>query len=184
MLTWRRWEYNIIRDNVEESNYYKMLNRIVDCIPNEYKDKLIILPHPLFLSIIQKTDFELKKYIPSSFTYDDILKDTKLLITDYSSISYDAFYRGSNVIFYWEEKDKCLKKYGPSTKLMLNHDNSFGDIAYNQDELKPLIKPNYSKSQKKKYIDKYSKIVEFHDGKNTERLINYLIKDKIIKERK
>lgn len=184
MLTWRRWEYNIIRDNVEESNYYKMLNRIVDCIPNEYKDKLIILPHPLFLSIIQKTDFELKKYIPSSFTYDDILKDTKLLITDYSSISYDAFYRGSNVIFYWEEKDECLEKYGPSTKLMLNHDNSFGDIAYNQDELKPLIKPNYSKSQKKKYIDKYSKIVEFHDGKNTERLINYLIKDKIIKERK
>ena len=51
--------------------------------------------------------------------YDDILKHTKLLITDYSSIAYDAFYRGCNVIFYWEELQECLEAYGPSTKLMI-----------------------------------------------------------------
>src|SRR5574344_1432647 len=93
--------------------------------------------------------------------YDDILKKTKVMITDYSSISYDAFYRGANVIFYWGEKDECLEKYGPSSKLMLNEDNAFGDICYDNGELESVIRKNYEEGHRKKYIDQYREIVEF-----------------------
>ena len=112
--------------------------------------------------------------------YDDVLKDTKVLITDYSSIAYDAFYRGSNVIFYWEEKEECMEAYGPSTKLMLHEDNVFGDICYNASQLKRILNKNLTGTQVQEYIDRYQKIVTYHDGQNTKRLIEFMKKDGII----
>lgn len=181
MPTWRRWEYNTVRDNINDSNYFKMVQRMVDCVPDEYKEKIIVLPHPLFANIIKTKNMQLNKYIPKNVIYDEILKDTRLLITDYSSISYDAFYRGSNIIFYWEEKDFCVKQYGKNAKLMLTEEKAFGDVVYNSKDLKKSIKKNYCNMQKEEYIEKYKRIVEFHDGKNTDRVIACLKKDGIIK---
>ncbi|MCD7949941.1 MAG: CDP-glycerol glycerophosphotransferase family protein [Erysipelotrichaceae bacterium] len=180
MLTWRPWEYNEALNDFKTCNYYKILVRIYNSIPDNYKSKLIILPHPLFYHAAQNNDFELKEYMRFDVKYDEILRETKLLITDYSSIAYDAFYRGCNVIFYWEELDECLEHYGPSTKLMLNRSNVFGDVCMNNEELKRVIDENYINSQSNFYFERYSKLVEYHDGKNTERLINRLKDEQII----
>ena len=110
--------------------------------------------------------------------YDEVLRDVDTLITDYSSIAYDAFYRGSNVIFCWTDKDECMENYGG--KLMLNDTNVFGDVIYNYNDLSDILKQNYGSKQRKKYINRYKEIVEFSDGKNTERLIKLLKKDKFI----
>lgn len=180
MPTWRPWEYNEARYDFKSTKYYQMLERIVSGIDVKFRDKLMILPHPLFFDAIKDSDFELKKYLNASDKYDDILKDTRILITDYSSIAYDAFYRGCNVIFYWEEKEECLTNYGPSTKLMLNEDNVYGDICMNPFELKKAVEFNYYHGQDPEYRRRYSQIVTYHDGKNTERLIELLRKDEII----
>lgn len=182
MLTWRRWEFNDVRSSFESTNYYKLIKKIVDNIPKKYHKDIIILPHPLFINFVKNNDSFLNKFIPNNFVYDDILKDTKLLITDYSSISYDAFYRGSNVIFCWKEKEACLLNYGVDAKLMLNEKNVFGDVFYDEKDVKNLVEKNYNSSQSKKYMERYKKIVEFNDGNNTDRLINMLIEDKIIKD--
>lgn len=180
MPTWRPWEYNQSRLDFAETKYYKMVSRIFKSIPDKYKDKVIILPHPLIAEMITEFQDDMKQYMNFKDKYDDLLKQAKVLITDYSSISYDAFYRGSNVIFYWEEKDYCMEQYGEGTKLMLNEDNCFGDICYTPDQLSEVVEKNYLQGQDKKYIDNYRKIVEFNDNKNTERLISYLKKDKLI----
>ena len=73
-----------------------------------------------------------------------------------------------------------MAEYGPTTKLMLNEDNVYGDFFYNTDGLTQAIERNYNNEQPQEYKDKYSKIVEFHDGKNTERLIKFLKRDGII----
>lgn len=184
MPTWRRWEYNELRTNVENSKYYKMINRMVSAIPKEYSSKIVVLPHPLFINFINDTNLEIKKYIPKDFIYNDILENTKLLITDYSSIAYDAFYRGSNVIFYWEEKDECLIHYGSKAKLMLNNKNAFGDVADNSNELSKIIRENYINKQNPQYQKKYKKIVEFDDNNNANRLINFLVEDGFLRRRK
>ena len=180
MPTWRRWESNQARSDFTKTKYYKMLERIVKAIPNNLKDKIIVLPHPLMVKAMKKSQNELQKYLPDDIIYDDILKKCKVLITDYSSISYDAFYRGSNIIFYWEEKDECLKEYGENTKLMLTEDLAFGPVCYTPQELKEVIIETYKNDQIPKYQKNYKKIVEFHDNKNTERIIEYLKKDNII----
>ncbi len=180
MPTWRRWEVNLAAQDYQKTKYFQMIKRIVESIPKDLQDKVIVLPHPLMLKPIKKNP-QFEKYLPKAeFSYDEILKDCKLLITDYSSISYDAFYRGSNVIFYWEEKEECLKKYGGNAKLMLTSDKAFGDVCYNKEELAKAIRQNYEKGQSQKYMHRYQKIVSFHDNKNTHRLITMLKKDKII----
>lgn len=180
MPTWRRWETNQARNNFEKTRYYKMIKKIVNAIPKEYDDKIIVLPHPLMIEMMKNSKSDLNKYLVENKTYDEILRECSLLITDYSSISYDAFYRGSNVIFYWEEKDKCLKKYGANTKLMLTEKLAFGDVCYNKQDLKNSIKREYLTKQEQKYKNRYRKIVQFNDNKNSERIIENLKKDKII----
>lgn len=180
MLTWRVWEYNQAASDFQSTPYYKMLKRIVAGIDQTYRNRLIILPHPLFYKAAQDNEFELKQYMKFNVKYDEILRDTAVLITDYSSIAYDAFYRGSRVIFYWEELEECLEKYGQNTKLMLNNQNVFGDVCYNNGDLEKVLKKNYELAQQDTYIERYKKLVEFHDGKNTERLIDQLQNEHIL----
>lgn len=178
MPTWRPWEFNISRNDIKNSRYCKMIKEIINGIPKELKDKIVLMPHPLMLEGLK--DSSLSKYIKKDFIYDEVLKETKVLITDYSSIAYDAFYRGSNVIFYWKEKDYCMKQY--KGHLMLNEENAFGIVCYNKQDLKRVIKNQYKNSQSKKNKAKYKKLVEFHDNNNTQRLIDFLKRDKIIQD--
>ena len=176
MPTWRPWDFNVLESDYKKSSYYKMIMNMIKSVPKKYKDKIYLLPHPLIKERFANTD--LAYLIPDEISYDKVLEKTSLLITDYSSISYSAFYRGSNVIFCWMEKDECMEHYG--AHLMLNEKNTFGDVCYDYKELGKLIEKNYLKPQTKHHKNNYSKIVEFHDGKNTERLVNFLKRDKII----
>ena len=180
MPTWRPWEINTARDNFLETSYFKMIMRIYDSVPETLKDKVIILPHPLIVNELKNLPKSVTDTIVMDAKYDDILKQARILITDYSSIAYDAFYRGTRVIFYWEEKDECMANYGPSTKLMLNEENVYGDYFYSTDGLCEAIESNYNNPQTEEYKKRYSHIVTYHDGRNTERLIEFLKKDEII----
>jgi len=176
MPTWRPWDYNTLISDYSHSSYYNMVLNIYNNIPENLKEKVIILPHPLVMEMFKKTP--LGKYIPKVISYDLILQDTALLITDYSSIAYSAFYRGSNVIFVWKELEECMANY--KGHLMLNENNVFGNVVYDYISLGQVVTQNYMKPQQEKYVKAYDKIVEFRDNKNTERLINLLKKDKII----
>lgn len=181
MPTWRRWEANQISTDYEHSGYCQFIKRIVSTIPKDLKDKIIILPHPLIAREL-KANKHYTKYLPDdSLSYDYLLRNCRLLITDYSSIAYDAFYRGANIIFDWSEKDECMKQYGDGTFLFLNERNTFGDVVYDEDNLlTKSIEKLYNGDQPKKYIEHFCKIVEFHDNRNTERLVKKLEEDKVI----
>ncbi len=179
MLTWRRWETNQARDDLENTKYYRMIKRIYDAVPDDLKDKTVILPHPLMADRFRESD-DLGGHVFLNGSYDSVLQETSLLITDYSSIAYDAFYRGANIIFCWEEKDECMEHYGEGTYLMLNESNVFGDICMDSSEIRAAIERNYLKPQTEENKAAYSRIVEFRDGRNSERIIDCLKADKII----
>ncbi|MBR0400319.1 MAG: CDP-glycerol glycerophosphotransferase family protein [Mogibacterium sp.] len=185
MLTWRRWETNQARADVSETAYYKMTERIYNAVPDELKDKVIILPHPLMADRFAggengTEDSGMAAHIVTGQSYDRILRDCDLLITDYSSIAYDAFYRGANVVFCWEEKDECMQHYGEGTYLMLNRDNVFGDVCMNEEELRESVAANYGREQSEENKARYGRIVEFRDGRNSERIIELLKKDGLL----
>ena len=169
MPTWRPWEFNAARSNPESTAYFQMIQRIVDAIPQELSDKIIVAPHPLF----NMATFGSNSSDPIG-SYDELLRSVRVLITDYSSISYDAFYRGSNVIFYWEELEDCLEQYGEPTHLMLTEDLAFGPVCHTPSELRDAMPAAYARPQSEDHKQKYRHLVEFHDGRNTERLLKEL----------
>ncbi|MDD4199955.1 MAG: CDP-glycerol glycerophosphotransferase family protein [Eubacteriales bacterium] len=181
MLTWRPWEFVTGMRNMNETAYYRMLHRIVNCVPEELRDRLVVMPHPLVSQQINPdTDDDVWRYYVSGVKYDDLLRKTKLLITDYSSISYDSFYRGSNVIFDWQEKDACMREYGSNGRLMLTEELAFGDVCYNDEELRKSIVKAYEEGQSEKHLSNFSRLVEFNDGNNSDRFIKMARKDGIL----
>lgn len=176
MPTWRPWEENAANsENPENTTYYAFIRRIVNAVPEELKEKVVVLPHPAFNRALKTGRFE-----TPPMSYDELLRETKLLITDYSSISYDAFYRGANVVFDWSELAYCMEQYGANSHLMLTEEDAFGDVCYTEEELRASIKEAYYGSQKQEYIDNYHTIVSFHDGHNCDRVIECLKKDGIL----
>jgi hypothetical protein len=177
MPTWRIWEFNAMRDCPDSTDYIKMIDRIKAAIPEELKHKVIVAPHPLFDSATNiKTTGNNQKPM------DELLREVRLLITDYSSIAYDAFYRGANVIFYWQELDECMAHYGEPTHLMLTENLAFGPVCYSEQELAKVIKSSYEQGQGEPYTSRYKKLVTYHDNKNTERLLTELKRRKILGE--
>ena len=63
---------------------------------------------------------------------------------------------------------------------MLNEENVYGDYFYSEEGLTASIMNNFKEPQSELYVERYSKLVDYHDGKNTQRLIEFLKQDKII----
>lgn len=180
MPTWRRWETNQAKKDVEGTGYYRMIETMYKAVPEELRDKVVILPHPLMAERFKSEEGGLGGSILLADSYDEVLRDCSLLITDYSSIAYDAFYRGANVVFWWRDKDECMKHYGEGSYLMLNEGNVFGPVCMEPDEITKAVRELYRKPQTPESKEKYSKIVEFHDGRNSDRIIDKLKEDGVI----
>ena len=175
MPTWRPWEYNLVRTNPEAAPYYQMLLTLYNAVPAHLREHARIMPHPLMREPLQETALGKLMWQDS---YDNALQHGAIMITDYSSISYDAFYRGTNVIFWWKDKNECMVKYGG--RLMLTEDTAFGPVCYDPACLTETIERLYQAPQDPVYRERYSRIVEFSDNGNTDRLIEFMLRDGII----
>ena len=188
MPTWRPGEAIQAAEDFRQTSYYKFIEKIYNAVPDDLKDRVIVLPHPLIkknavealASSEEAGADDVMRLMLPDYTHEEVLRMTDTLITDYSSISYDAFYRGANVIFDWEEKDDTIAYYGKSARLMLTEDLAFGEVAYTKDELRAAIENTYGKEQQSKYIDRFRNIVTYHDGRNTERFIEMAKKDGLL----
>ena len=188
MPTWRPGEAIQAAEDFRETSYYKFIEKIYNAVPDELKDRVIVLPHPL----IKKNAVEalgasgeagaqdVMRLMLPDYTHEEVLRMTDTLITDYSSISYDAFYRGANVIFDWEEKDETIAYYGKSARLMLTEDLAFGEVAYTEDDLRTAVEKTYGQEQSEEFVERFRRIVTYHDGRNTERFIEMAKKDGLL----
>lgn len=174
MLTWKPYEEYLY--NFQESTYYKntlkLLNLFLEYIP---KDKIAIIPHPKVTKLMMKTDLKDTIY---QGPISKILEKTKLLVTDYSSVCYNAFYQGAGVIFYQEDLELYEKENG---ELIPKDSEYIGERVFSikqmENKLNECIKDNkidMSKIRTEKHEKIYSTINEFSDGKNAERIYEKL----------
>ena len=234
MPTWRPWEEGTARVDFTQTSYHRFLMGIHEAVPEHLRKKLRVLVHPRFQQYALESSSPLVPYMTGDTPYDEILRQVKLLITDHSSISFDAFYRGANVIFDWEELDECMQAYGQGTHLMLTEDLAFGEVYkgevykgevhkdedkgevhkgevykdeekvevykgedkgevykggekdeekgehHSRDTLRAMIERAYTTDQSAEHIRRYRKIINFHDGKNTDRLMGFMRADGLI----
>ena len=180
MPTWRPWESVAAAEDFTRTSYYALVKKMYDAVPEDLKDRVVILPHPLIKRYVLESNNFISDHMLPDLTHADVIRMADTLITDYSSISYLAFYMGCNVAFYWEEKEDSVSHYGPSARLMLTEGLAFGDVCYTPDELSRSVAANYGSAPSAAYEDRFRRIISFHDGENTERLIGLLKKDGLI----
>lgn len=180
MPTYRYWEERLIYSgDITKTSYFRSIIKII----NEFekaglKERLLVVPHNKFSEYIYEKLPEYKEIIEPNPSV--ALKKSIIFITDYSSAIYDSIYRGGYPIFYWEEKDYLIENYKAIPPV--NEYNAPGEIAYSATSLVDLVKEaidrNYEIPQI--IIDKYRKINEFNDNKNTDRIIDELINLEIL----
>lgn len=180
MLTWKPYEEHLY--HFEKSSYYQNIIEIMKIISKYIdKEKIVIVPHPKVLDLLMNTNVKQSVWTKS---ISQILAKTKLLITDYSSVCYNAFYQGAGIIFYQNDLEIYEKENG---KLIPEQDEYIGKRAFKIEELENIIsqtikegKIQLNQARNKKFEENYKSINQFNDGKNIERIYQNLVKLKII----
>ena len=182
MQTYRYWEEGMINNEKEIVNttYYKSYMDVIKAFEKaNMLEKLRLSCHPKFAQCLVQAAPEYSKIIEPDLT--KALREAKVFITDYSSASYDAHYRGAYIIYYWADKEYLIEQYKAIPAI--DETNCDGVPVYSAEELvketKNAISKNYVMDEV--YEQRYRRINEFHDGQNGDRLIEELIELEILK---
>lgn len=179
--TWRDWLINI--EQIEYSEYLKRINQLLNSsnIKNIVNDgnEVIFCLHPNMQPFIDS--FNVPSYITSIKQGDvdvqKLIQESKLMITDYSSVAFDFSFLNKPVIYYQFDKDKFLGKQ-PSH---IDIENELpGTIVNNQQDLekqlKKMIMNNY---QIDKNVEmKANQFIKYHDQYNSQRIFEAVQKSK------
>ena len=181
MLTYRYWEETLVMDpeRIGETTYYNAYMEILNAFEKEgLLDKVLISCHPKFAECIINAAPKYESIVEKDI--NKALENSKVFITDYSSASYDAHYRGAYVIYYWKERDYLIENYKAIPPV--NEENCDGVPIFDVDSLVNEVKHAIANDYKMDpmYQERYKKINEFDDNRNGERLVDELINLDII----
>ncbi len=175
MPTWKPSEEYLI-NHFEDSTYFEKVETLYDLLKQYVsEEKIRIVPHPKVLPLLLKTRVGDRLYQGS---VADALADTKLLVTDYSSVCYNVFYQGGGVLFFQPDLAEYEAEVG---KLIPKAEEYIGWRTFSLSELETHIRTgikngiiNLSYFRTEEFIRQYRQINEFCDGKNVERIVAFL----------
>lgn len=181
MPTWRNWLDDADSKTFMESSYYKNYMRLLNSgrlskILNENDVKMNFYIHPKFKDYIKNfaIDASRIRLVPfGSEPLNELMMQCNMLITDYSSVSWDVYYMKKPVLFYQFDIDTYMETHG--SYLDMEHD-LFGDRTLELDGLINLIE-GYIKSGfrlKKKYADQYAESFKYTDRDNCKRICDVI----------
>lgn len=170
MPTYRAWEeYMVYNDQIEQTTYYQDIIGVI----NSFKeigqlDKLTIIPHPKFAKYFEESSVNFGCKFETSYT--ECRDNVKLLITDLSSVCYDAQYRGAYIIYLWNRIDEIQDNL--QAKMPLNSRNVNGVPVNNFSELKYelLMAEKLDYKMEEFYEHNFRAICELNDGENSARI--------------
>lgn len=188
--TWRR---NIVNqsiafikkthnDSFKNSEYYRIYNSLIndktliECA-KKTGYKIIYLLHPAMSS--QADDFDTNDYVQlmqatGDMSYEKILTESSLMVTDYSGVQFDFAYQRKPLVYYHPES---LPPHYESGGLIYET-MGFGPICKNHNELISTLCDYMMNDCKmrEEYIARADDFFEFDDFNSCERIYNEVIK--------
>ena len=173
MPTFRKWL--TYEDSFENTEYYEKWNGLLNNQELiEYIEKndinLYFYPHYEMQKYIDKFVVKSKNIIIASFEKYDVQKlliESKLLITDYSSIFFDFAYMNKPMIYYQFDLNEFQKNHYQKGYFDYQK-NGFGPVCYREADVIAAIKDN----NYKKYETRIKNFFKYNDFKNSERVYN------------
>lgn len=191
MPTWRQWlgmtnkDNDINKDEKKflSSEYYLTYNSLINNnrlnkILSENNTILNFYPHPemqRFVNLFNCRSKNIKIIKRENYNLQDLLKESKILITDYSSIAFDFAYMKKPLIYYQFDKDKYYKNHFKKGYFDCERDG-FGPVIETEDEILRYIERLLSNEiDIQKYIKKSEEFFEIHDNNNCKRIFEAIL---------
>ena len=187
MPTFRKWLQNITVEEFLDSEFYKEWNSILcDSNLNERllksNIKLIFYPHYELQKFVDCFNNASSNIVIADFAHFDVqqlLKESQLLITDFSSVFFDFGYMGKPVIYFQFDRKKYINEHYDFTKGYFSYDEmGFGKVVYQSNKLISEILEcmNNNFSLDEKFRMRIDKFFELKDNKNSERIYDAIHK--------
>ena len=190
MPTWRRQYHNFKDDEFKESDFFKTFNRLINdndlldyLEENEYR--LVFKPHPnlnKFIKLFNKdkrVDFDLNDLNNdhegySSRRYSDIFNHSSLIVTDFSSVSFDFAYLKKPLIYYHYDNDYHFDSENGYFKY---DEMGFGPVVNEHDDLINALKGYVDSNCNMEDVYKYrvDSFFKYNDKENCKRVYKELV---------
>lgn len=185
MPTWRKWigmtnkDSNSEKDisNFIKSEYYNtykslLTNKKLNDLLEENNYNLIFYPHPEMQRFISLFNSESRRIIIANRKEENLqslLKESKILITDYSSVAFDYGYMKKALIYYqFDDKRYCREHF--ESGYFDHKRDGFGPVVKNEDDLLLEIE-KYIKNigNREMYVERATNFFKLHDNNNCMR---------------
>lgn len=168
--------------NFEKSDYYSNYKELLEsdelnALLSKYNYRMNFVLHPGMVNYIEYfKKFEndhIKILNQNDVVYSDIFKESKLLITDYSSVFFDFAYLKKPEIFFQFDSDTFFTKHYKIGYFDYKKD-AFGDILMSPSEVVDKIKFYFKNDFKmeNKYIERVNNTFAYNDKNNCKRILN------------
>lgn len=190
MTTWRNYLDEATEEEFVDSPYFKtylafLKSAQLSQMLSQYQACLKFYVHPKFkeyakdfLEQLDEKQFERVSIV----TFDDmplneLMMESNMLVTDYSSVSFDMFYQDKPVVFYQFDSEQYLEAHGS----YLDFDTElFGERVKTADELCVVLESYLQTgfALKEKYQKKKKDCFRYTDRRNCERIAQVIEKMK------
>lgn len=189
MPTWRQWfgmnginEMSI--EDFKESDYFKKYsslinNKMLHEILSYRNLKLIFYLHheaQRYIKLFNTTSERVIIANENLYDVQTLLKESELLITDYSSIAFDFAYMRKSIIYYQFDDLKYYEAHYSKGYFDYQRDG-FGKVTKNEEELIKCIEEVLNNKQNK-YLERIDKFFILNDINNCKRHYEYIINAK------
>lgn len=184
MPTWRNWLMTDV-EKLTDTEYVCEWNKVLS--DKELLDtakrkgyKIVFYLHAnlqFARELFKSTDDSVVIARDIDYDVQTLLKESALLITDYSSVYFDFAYMRKPVLYFQFDRERFFDEHYP--KGYFDHErDGFGKVSYTAAELvddyKDLSDDDFVLS--KKYSERIDGFFPLHDRKNCERIYNETVK--------
>ncbi len=178
MPTWRSALRTCNRNTFAQSDYFKMYNSFLNSqslsrLLEEYDYELIFYPHfevHRFLDCFSTGDKRVRIADFKNNDVQDLLINSDILITDYSSVFFDYAYMRKPMVFFQYDESEFREGHYKQGYFEYKRDG-FGNIAETQEDvvesLRHIIQNNLNPD--KIYLDRMNSFFRFDDTENCKR---------------
>ena len=189
MPTFRKWLQKIKPDDLLKEEYYRYWQNAIASpeiikLLEQNKIDLIFYPHYEMQPYINLFKTDCHRIIIADFDHFDVqtlLKESKLLVTDFSSVFFDFGYMQKPVIYYQFDRERYIRDHYDFTKGYFSYDdNGFGDVAFDENQLIDSIKKAIANhfNLEPKYKNRIDKFFPLKDNENCNRIYQSILNAK------
>lgn len=191
MPTWRDWlspdfsGASATLQDIENSHYFQGWNALlkdkqIDFLARKYDVTFVFYPHyemQRYLHLFVRGSEKLKIADFAHYDVQQLLKESMLLVTDYSSVFFDFAYMEKPVLYYQFDASEYRAHHYAQGYFDYRRDG-FGEVVTEKTKLLELLEQYLSnecglKAEYKKRIEGFFPL---HDDKNCERIYNEIKK--------